>query len=213
VTPNGIAILKRLEGFRAKAYQDGGGVYTIGYGHTGGVKAGDTVTEKEAEVLLRADIRDAETALWEVKVPLNVNQRDALVMFIFNVGVSAFEESTLLRKLNSKDFDGAADQFDRWVYDNGEVVQGLVKRRAVEEALFRKPVKPLKNSRTVVGGAGASVGTGGAGIAEAIQQAQEQVNTLTPYLEVAKWVFLALVLAGVAYMLWARYDDWKKGHR
>ena len=147
---NGIAKIKQWEGLRTIAYKDGGGVWTIGYGHTSDsnlkVVPGLTITEAKAEELLRIDLREAEQIVnKEVKVPLNVNQFDALVSFVFNVGpgnpktkAPGFLTSTLLRKLNAGDYDAVPAELARWNKDNGKVVNGLTRRRAAEAALWNK---------------------------------------------------------------------------
>lgn len=136
-----LSLIKRFEGLRLKAYICPAGVPTIGYGTTKGVRMGQTITEEEAERLLREDVAVFERGVDEaVKVPLNPNQRAALVSFAYNVGLGAFRTSTLLRLLNKGDYAGAAKQFDRWTKGGGKVLPGLVKRRAAERELFeRKP--------------------------------------------------------------------------
>jgi lysozyme len=131
-------LIQQSEGLRLTAYRDTGGVLTIGYGHTGpDVYEGQTITKAEAERLLRQDMQTAANAVREfVGVPLSPAQFDALTSFVFNVGRAAFARSTLLRKLNARDYAGAAAEFDRWVYDNGRKLPGLVARRAEERALF-----------------------------------------------------------------------------
>lgn len=135
----GLDLIKRSEELRLKAYLDTGGVPTIGWGHTRGVRMGDTCTEGQAETYLREDTAEAVGAVNRlVKVPLTQNQFDALVSFTFNVGEGAMASSTLLRKLNAGDYRGAADQLERWVFDNGRKLGGLVTRRAAERELFLK---------------------------------------------------------------------------
>ncbi len=138
----GIQSLKELEGFRAKAYKDTGGVYTIGYGTIKWlgkpVEAWQTITDKEAALALQADLAWAQTAVNQlVRVPLKQHMFDALVSFVYNIGENAFSKSTMLRLLNEGKYDQAAEQFKRWNQDNGKVVPGLVSRRKVEESLFR----------------------------------------------------------------------------
>jgi lysozyme len=125
------------EGLRTTAYQDSGGVWTIGYGHTADVKAGDTCTEQQATDWLTSDMAWAFDELARVvTVPCTDNQQAALADFVFNLGSGNFESSTLLRKLNAGDYDGAADEFPKWVYCDGVVLQGLVIRRDNEQQLF-----------------------------------------------------------------------------
>ncbi|MDB9529195.1 lysozyme [Oscillatoria sp. CS-180] len=142
INDDGLTIVKRSEGLELTAYQDSVGVWTIGYGHTSAagdpqVYAGQTITEAEAEAILRKDLRYFENGVRNaVKVPVNSNQFSALVSFAFNLGVGALEGSTLLRKLNAGDYQGAADEFPRWVKAGGQTLPGLVKRRRGERALF-----------------------------------------------------------------------------
>lgn len=143
-----LALVKNHEGLRLKAYADPGygwDLATIGYGHTSDphfpVKRGTTITEEQAEDLLAHDLEEAGAIVEKlVKVPLNDNQFGALASFAFNVRPDLFKASTLLKKVNSGDFDGAAAEFSRWVYSNGQKLAGLKKRRADEAALFSKPV-------------------------------------------------------------------------
>lgn len=137
VSDNGRAFIRAREGVKLAAYQDGGGVWTIGYGHTRGVKQGQVINHEQADEFLDSDLRQVESCISErVTVPLNQNQFDALVSFVFNVGRQAFSDSTLLKKLNEGNYRAAADQFTRWVYDNDQFVQGLYNRRVAERDLF-----------------------------------------------------------------------------
>lgn len=134
----GLDLTREFEGCRFRAYLDGGGVPTIGYGHTKGVKLGDECDMAQAVKWLRDDVGEAVGDVsGAVKVPLNQSQFDALVDFAFNLGGPALRGSTLLRLLNAGDYSGAAAQFGRWNKDNGKVVPGLTRRRAAEEKLFR----------------------------------------------------------------------------
>ncbi len=126
------------EGEKLEAYQDTGGVWTIGVGHTKGVKKGDKITKEQSRIFLRDDMKDAETGVTRnVKVPLTQGQYDALVDFVFNLGEGAFARSTLLRMLNARNYEGAALEFSKWVYDNGKVQPGLVTRRKKNAARFK----------------------------------------------------------------------------
>jgi lysozyme len=141
VSFNGLEILKEHEGFRAEAYKDTGGVWTIGYGTTRvdskPVIQGMKCTNAQALEWLRADTSSTQTAINQlVRVPINQNQFDALVSFVYNVGEDRFRKSTLLRLLNAGDYTGAANQFPRWNKDNGKVIPGLVSRRLVEQSMF-----------------------------------------------------------------------------
>ncbi len=133
----GIALIKKFEGLELKAYRDAIGVLTIGYGHTGGVKDGQTITEAQAVALLRDDLAGFERAIERmIDVSLSQQQFDALVSFTFNVGSGALNKSTLRRKLNQGDYQGAAEEFLRWAKAGGKELPGLVKRRAAERELF-----------------------------------------------------------------------------
>ena len=135
----GLALTKSHEGLRLTAYRDCAGILTIGFGHTGpDVREGQTISEAEAENLLLADLAPAIRCVNDaVKVPLTQGQFDALVDFVYNSGRGNFLRSSLLVKLNSGDYAGAAAQFMKWVYAGGQVEEGLVRRRAAEVAMFR----------------------------------------------------------------------------
>ncbi|NUG12423.1 lysozyme [Acinetobacter seifertii] len=144
ISNSGISLIKSFEGFRLKAYDDGVGVWTIGYGtikYPNGirVKAGDSCTVQQAEDYLRNDLAVFENAVNRlVKVKLTQNQFDALVSFTYNLGETNLGKSTLLKKLNAGDYQGAADQFLVWNKAGGKVMNGLVRRREAERALFLK---------------------------------------------------------------------------
>lgn len=130
-------LVKDSEGLRLKAYLDGGGVRTIGWGHTRNVQHGDIVTVEQAEDLLENDLRIAGAAVERlVDVELTDAQFGALVSFVFNIGANRLASSTLLRLLNEGDLVGAANEFPRWVFDNGVKQPGLVIRRAREREMF-----------------------------------------------------------------------------
>jgi lysozyme len=130
----GIAV---HEGYRGEAYIPvKGDKPTLGYGTTDGVKPGDTIEPVQALVRKLADVQRFEGALKQcVRVPLHQHEYDAWMQFTYNVGPSAFCNSTALRKLNSGDYAGACDEMLRWVYVDGRKVQGLVNRREAERQL------------------------------------------------------------------------------
>jgi lysozyme len=138
ISDEGVDLIEAFEGLRLTAYQDVGGIWTIGYGHTGnGVYSGLTITEDQAEALLLADLSKFENIINAyIKVSLAQNQFDALISFTYNVGGENFESSTLLKDVNASDFTSAADQFLRWDLVHGQVVEGLLNRRNAERALF-----------------------------------------------------------------------------
>lgn len=133
--------LKRV-GSLFTTYRCPAGVLTIGWGHTLAngrrFKEGDTWTQGECDTVLREDLAVAERAVKRrVKVELTQSQFDALVSFTFNCGAGNLKRSTLLRRVNKKDFNGAAEQFAPWNRGGGKVLRGLTRRRAAEAELFR----------------------------------------------------------------------------
>lgn len=136
----GLDLIKSFEGCRLTAYQDSAGVWTIGYGHTGGVDSGQTITQAQADDYLRSDVQWAQQCVNDaVSHDITPNQFAALVSFTFNVGCQALKDSTLLRCVNASDYAGAKAQFGLWVHAGGKVLDGLVRRRAAEAALFSTP--------------------------------------------------------------------------
>lgn len=146
VSQNAIEITKQFEGFRSQAYKDGGGIWTIGYGtvtfpNGTVVKAGDTISQEDAEKALIAGLQQRlDYVTPHIKTILDQNEVDAIADFVYNIGTGAFIGSTFLTMLNNNDFTGAAAQFIRWNKDHaGNVEPGLVKRRAYEQHLFLTP--------------------------------------------------------------------------
>ena len=153
--PAALDLARHFEGLSRTAYRCPAGVWTIGYGHTQAVTAGDTMTTDQAERLLASDLAEAAAVVdGAVTVPLTDGQRAALIDFVFNIGpgrarkgkdpgkdgfvrLRSGKPSTLLRKLNAGDAEGAAAEFAAWVYGGGGVLPGLVRRRRAEELLFR----------------------------------------------------------------------------
>lgn len=144
VSPSGIDLICNFEGKRLMAYDDGVGVWTIGFGTTiypNGIKVkkGDVCTEAQAKAYMAYDLKKFELAVNNtVNVSLNQNQFDALVSLAYNIGANAFKNSTLVKMLNAGDIRGAANQFDVWIKAGSKRMQGLVNRRAKEKALFLK---------------------------------------------------------------------------
>ena len=133
----GIDLIKKFEGCRLNSYRCPAGVWTIGYGHTKGVKEGQRITQAQAEDFLKEDLKIYERAVEGcVKVPLSQNQFDALVSFCYNCGGEALRTSTLLRLLNEGRYFEAAEQFLRWNKACGKVLEGLTRRRHAERELF-----------------------------------------------------------------------------
>lgn len=126
-----------MEGLRLEAYEDAAGVPTIGYGHTKDVRMGDRISEYWAKELLRDDIDEAERQVKELGVARNEAQLDALVSFVFNLGIGRLKESTLLRVI--REGGSKADikrEFKRWVYAGGKKLKGLEVRREWESKRF-----------------------------------------------------------------------------
>lgn len=132
--------IEGYEGKKYKAYKDVAGIWTNGVGHTGSdVYEGQVVDEEQVQKWLTEDLKEAEDAVeLYVKVPLTQGQFDALVSFTFNLGAERLADSTLLRKLNVGDYEGARQEFKRWVYAGGKIQPGLVKRRYGEADRFTK---------------------------------------------------------------------------
>lgn len=137
ISQQGIDLIKHFEGCRLTAYQDSVGVWTIGYGSTMGVHKGQTITQEEAEARLLTDLEPVYKCLYDkIFVLLDQYQYDALCSWIFNLGCGNFMSSTLRRLINEGDFIAAQREFGRWIHAGGQVLPGLVKRRAAEAAMF-----------------------------------------------------------------------------
>jgi lysozyme len=140
IGPKGLALIKRSEGLRLKAYKCPADVPTIGYGSTGPhVRMGMTITAEEAEALLRKDLERFERGVVEMAGKMTPGQFSALVSFAFNLGLGKLRKSTLLKKHLAGDYEGAAREFAKWVNAGGKRLPGLVTRRADEAALYRLP--------------------------------------------------------------------------
>jgi len=137
-TMTAIELIKKWEGWRSVAYKCPAGVWTIGYGRTHGVKEGDETTREIEEKWLKDKIEELRVKIAESVKPiiLTPNQMDALISFVYNVGFTAFQRSTLRKRILMHDFEGAQQEFHRWKYAKGKVLRGLVRRRASEAAVF-----------------------------------------------------------------------------
>lgn len=157
ISEEGLDHIVAREGEKLRAYLDGGGVWTIGVGHTRGVKRGMTCTVEQSRAWLRDDVLEAEASI-RYFVPeatlkaLPQSAYDALVSFVFNLGRQSFvhprtgSPTGLLRALNARFFDDVPKQFMRWVYDNGVKVKGLENRRADEAAQWRQGFKTTEGA-------------------------------------------------------------------
>lgn len=130
-------LIKQFEGLRLKAYLCPAGIWTIGYGHTSGVSPNSFITIQEADEYLHRDVATIEMQLNKLNLILRQCQWDAIVSFVFNVGIGNFKSSTLLAKIRINPEDNSImDEFLRWVYANGKVMKGLQKRRLAEMKLY-----------------------------------------------------------------------------
>lgn len=142
INADGLLIVTSFEGLELQAYQDSAGFWTIGYGHTSmagppEVYPGMVITAAEAEQILQRDLDLFEAGVTRgLTIATNSDQYSAMVSFAFNVGLGAYEDSTLLRKHNAGDFAGAANEFLRWVNAGGQFLPGLLRRRRAERALY-----------------------------------------------------------------------------
>lgn len=143
LTAAGLISIATWEGFKEEAYIPvPGDVPTIGFGSTEGVKLGDTISVPDALNRLEKDVRVAEDAVRScVTVPLTQGEMDAYTSLAYNIGKTNFCGSTLVKKLNAGDYQGACAELKRWVYVDGRVVQGLVNRR---EAEYRRCIGALR---------------------------------------------------------------------
>ena len=125
------------EGFRSRAYDDGVGVQTVGFGSTAGVKAGDTITVERALIRLADDVSTHEQGIRACigDTPLAQREWDVALSLAFNIGVGAFCKSTAARLINAGDMPGACAQISRWDKAGGMRLPGLVKRRAEERRI------------------------------------------------------------------------------
>lgn len=152
---NTVELIKKWEGLRLKAYPDPGSKdgkpVTIGYGTTlingKPIALGTTITAAQADAYLRADLPAREAAVKRiVKVALNDNQLAALISFVYNVGIGAFEKSTLVKKLNAGDYKAVPAELRKWVNNDGKVMQGLINRREHEIVVWNTPVKSTEQT-------------------------------------------------------------------
>ena len=138
----GKELIKSYEGLRLKAYQDSGGIWTTGYGHTGAdVHPGMVISKERAEELFDKDIEKFQLGILHLltdKENTNPNQFSAMVSLAYNIGLGAFGKSSVLRFHNQGQFQKASSAFGLWNKVNGEILQGLAKRRTAESSLYNK---------------------------------------------------------------------------
>ena len=137
ISEEGKALIKKFEGCELDSYICSGGVWTIGYGHTAGVKQGDKINQDEADHLLTGDLEEFEGYVSNaVEVALDQNQFDALVAWTFNLGPSNLKSSTMLKVLNEENYSKVPSEMKRWNKAGGKVLEGLIRRRDAEALLF-----------------------------------------------------------------------------
>ena len=137
ISAEGIALIKKFEGCELTSYQDSVGVWTIGFGHTKDVKKGMTITRDEADRMLEDELAEYEGYINRmVKAELKGHQFDALVAWVYNLGPTNLSTSTLLKELNSGNFNAVPNEIKRWNKAGGKVLGGLVRRREAEALLF-----------------------------------------------------------------------------
>ena len=240
VSARGRAIIKQFEGFRADAYQDVVGVWTIGYGFTRGVKPGQHMTLQQAEARLITELLGYEQAvLGACILEPNQNQLDAMCSLAWNIGIAGFLKSTVLKCHNRGDTQSASRAFGLWNKAGGREWAGLTRRRAAEAALYLEPV-PGVVQRIVEGAipsaeaskvpppvqampqqvdpessmSGSAINRAAtvAGTTAATVGAVSQIKTSVG--ELQSWLvpMLCLAVVGLAgYIVWQRWQQRKKG--
>ena len=134
----GIELIKHFEGCELEAYKCPAGVWTIGYGHIKGVSEGMSITQEQAEQMLLDELKEYENYINElVVVDLSQNQFDALVSWVYNLGPANLSASTMLKVLNSGEYEDVPAQMKRWNKAGGKVLEGLIRRREAEACLFK----------------------------------------------------------------------------
>ena len=137
ISQTGIDLIKKWEGMETEAYQDSVGVWTIGYGHTKTAKKGMRITPDQAELLLKDELAEYEGYINRyVTVDLRQCEFDALVSWVYNLGPSNLQSSTMLKVLNAGKYNEVPYQMKRWNRAGGKVLKGLTRRRADEARLF-----------------------------------------------------------------------------
>jgi len=139
ISQEGVDLIKSFESCRLEPYQDSGGVWTDGWGNITDVVPGQAITQEQADSRLLSNLAlSVEQVNNCVTVDLNQHEFDALVSFDFNCGIGNLRSSTLLRLVNEEDFEGAAQEFEKWDHVSGKVCAGLLRRRLAEKAEFQE---------------------------------------------------------------------------
>lgn len=225
----GLDLITEFEGLSLEAYNDPGsttGPWTIGYGSTRGVTEGMKITEKQAMEMLKRDLKDCEHAVLAATagIKLTQNEFDALVSFVFNIGISAFNKSTVRKMILAGDMVAAGNAFGMWIKNDGKIMKGLIRRRASEKALFLKDEgqptlnpesrstpspsadKPLSRSHGFLSALGLA-GTGGiGGIANFMDlsnltQAQDGIKNLRSETQESPIIFKDYIIQGASFIV------------
>lgn len=235
LSKKGQKFVQSFEGLFLSAYRDPIGVVTIGWGHTNHhlphFQMGDTWTKEKCEEVFRADMKLFEDEVKkQVKVPLTQGQFDALVSFTYNCGGGNLAKSSLLRKLNAGDYEGAAQQFQYWNKAGGRVLPGLTRRRLAEALMFRdttptvkavettsvdevdRPDKSIFKSKIVQATTAVGIGDAANTLSD-VASAQDSVKHLGLWDQIVHiahmpsvWIGLA-VLCGVGAVIYWRWKD------
>lgn len=230
----GIKLITDFEGFRANAYLDVAGVWTLGYGFTKGVQKGDKITRAQADARLREELVEYEKGVSRAcRVPPNQNQFDALVCFAFNVGVAGMSRSSVIKAHNREDYQAAARAFGLWNKAGGKVWPGLTRRRAAEGALYLEPVpdevsEPMEGpieempqrvdaerpmTESTINRAGVVAG-GTAAVATVAETARTVADVKYSVASLGDWlvpVLLLVVVALCGYIIWERVKQRRGG--
>lgn len=220
-----LKLLKEFEGLVLKAYPDPGSKnglpWTIGYGHTKGVKKGDVITKEQAEEFLKADIQDAINTIKQyVKVPLNENQLGAQASFILNIGEGQFRKSSVLKYINAGRLAEVPGRMALYRMNDDKVMNGLVRRRAAEGALWMEaPVEEVKTDKIEAQGTVATPAstkkpwdTGAIGATITFLAAQSDAvkkfvgNFTSAFGIPPTYLFIALVVGFAGWTIW---NKWK----
>ncbi len=213
LSPQGYDLIREFEGLRTETYRDAVGVWTIGYGHTSAagephVKPGMVITESEATEILERDVEGfADGVRHHVRVHLTDEQFSALVSFAYNVGLGNFARSSVLKAVNTRDFEAVPRRLALWNKAGGRTLPGLIRRRAAEAALFTSggvlappectTAKPVIKSRTILSAILIVI----AAVANAMATT---AKTIFP------WLLLALIIAGAAVIIQQRIHKLKQ---
>jgi lysozyme len=231
IDPRAENLIKDSETLVLKAYRCPAGVLTIGFGHTGpDVVEGEEIDRATAEALFRRDAARFEAFVDKTCPSANEGQFGAMVSLSFNIGEAAFASSSVARLHNGGRYAEAAQAFALWNKSKGKVLGGLVARRAREAALYLADgapqdtsavvdgEKPLHRSRAITGQTVAGGATAAGIVADQVREhagtlpsIQDAIYTLLPYFDALKWALLAVVLAGLAYAVYARVQDRHEG--